>query len=118
MSDVLPGVPRAEWHDALEELTRAAQGYEVTIEVLDREFGDEAEIQRLPLAYLEYDHKDDAVIVAVGGSDSRYPVVLRHIVEHPQRILRDSLGPGGTVALDVIGPDESHTIITLRKPGP
>jgi hypothetical protein len=44
--------------------------------------------------------------------------VLRHIVEHPQRILRDSLGPGGTVALDVIGPDESHTIITLRKPGP
>jgi hypothetical protein len=116
MSDVLPDIPRAEWSQVLEGLTDQYEGAEVTIELLDQEFGDESEVQRLPLAYLEYDHQDDVVIVAVGGRDGRYPAVLRHIVEHPERILRDTLGPGGLVALDVVGRDESHTIVTLHEP--
>ncbi len=43
------------------------EGQDVTIEVLSRDFGDELEARRLPLAYLAYDAKDD-----VGGHAARY----------------------------------------------
>ena len=71
----------------------------------------------LPLSFLEFDPKDDVVIVAVGGRDGRYPVVLRHIVEHPQRIVADSVGKD-RVALDIVDGDGDHTIVTIQAPTP
>ena len=59
--------------------------------------------------------KDDVVIVAVGGRDGRYPVVLRHIVEHPQRIAADTYGEG-RLALDIVDGDGDHTIVTIQAP--
>lgn len=118
MSDDPQELARPDWQRYLEELTAQHEGDEVTIEVLDEQLGDEGEAQRLPLAYIEYDPKDDIVIVAVGGHDRRYPVVLHHLVEDPQRILADPHGPGDTVALDVVGADGDQTIVTLHRPGP
>jgi Family of unknown function (DUF5335) len=119
MTDQGPELARAEWQARLDELTKEQQGHEVAIELLDQELGDEEEVEWLPLAYIEYDHKDDVVIVAVGGRDGRYPVVLRHFVEHPQRILVDSHDEG-RVALDIVDGDGDgdHTIVTIRPPTP
>ena len=112
--------PRDTWRAQLDDLTEQFAGGSVTIEVLDREFGDEEEAQRLPLAFIEYDPKDDVVIVAVGGESARYPVVLRHIVRDPQNVVVDTLGGGddAPVAVDVAGGDGGHTIVTIhRQPG-
>ena len=54
------------------------QADDVTIEVVDPTFGPNQEAERLPLAYIEYDPKDDVVVVAVGGRTARYPVLLDH----------------------------------------
>jgi hypothetical protein len=35
---------------------------------------------------INYDPKDDVVIVAVGGRSPQYPVVLRHMVWHPTEV--------------------------------
>jgi hypothetical protein len=115
MSDEGPELPRSQWQARLEELTKQHEGHAVAIELLDHEFGDEAEVEMLPLAYIEFDPKDDVVIVAVGGRDGRYPVVLRHMVEHPQRIMADSYGEG-RVALDIVDGDGDHTIVTIQAP--
>ena len=117
MSDQGPELPRSQWQDRLEELTKEHEGHPVAIELLDHEFGDEAQVEMLPLAYIEYDRKADVVIVAVGGRDGRYPVVLRHVVEHPQRIAADSVGEG-RFALDVVDGDGDHTIVTIQAPTP
>jgi hypothetical protein len=117
MSDQGPELPRSQWQARLQELTQQYQGHGVAIELLDQEFGDEAEVEMLPLAFLEFDPKDDVVIVAVGGRDGRYPVVLRHIVEHPQGILADSVGED-RVALDIVDGDGNHTIVTIQAPTP
>jgi Family of unknown function (DUF5335) len=117
MSDQGPELPRSQWQARLAELTQRHLGHGVAIELLDQEFGDEAEVEMLPLAFLEFDPKDDVAIVGVGGRDGRYPVVLRHIVEHPQRIVADSVGED-RVALDIVDGDGNQTIVTIQVATP
>jgi hypothetical protein len=117
MSDQGPELPRSEWQARLDELTKQHEGHVVAIELLDQEYGDEEQVEMLPLAYVSFDPKDDVAIVAVGGRDGRYPVVLRHIVEHPQRITEDTYGEG-QVALDIEDDDGDRTIVTIQAPTP
>jgi hypothetical protein len=53
--------------------------------VLDPEGGDNSMVERLPFNGITYDHKDDVVVISVGGSASRYPVVLRHVIHARRR---------------------------------
>jgi hypothetical protein len=108
-------LPREGWHDFLELLTKERQGDDVTIEVLSLDYGDQLEAEKLPFSYIEYDPKDDMVNVGVGGRDSRYPAVLRHTIEHPQRILVSPPLPGQSLALDILGSDGSQTLITFHR---
>ena len=111
-------LPQDRWRAQLDDLTEKFAGGSVTIELLDRELGDEQEAERLPLAYIEYDPKDGVVIVAVGGNSARYPVVLRHMVEDPQRIVVDTLGDGddAPAVVDVTSGDGGQTIVTIHPP--
>jgi Family of unknown function (DUF5335) len=104
---------RAEWHDMLDELTRVRSGDDVTIELLDAEFGDELEAERMPLAYVEYDEHANEASVAVGGRDGRYPVVLRHSIQGPTSILTDTQPPMMPLAVQIVAPDGSETLITV-----
>jgi Family of unknown function (DUF5335) len=81
-----PKAGRGEWSALLEQLTKEHEGHHTTIELLDPQYGDEPQAERLPFAYAGYDPRDDVVIVAVGGNSSRYPVVLRHMVWHPEQV--------------------------------
>jgi hypothetical protein len=108
-------ISRPSWREALELLTKEHEGGEVTIEVVHEELGDLVEAEKIPLAYLQYDHKDDAVIVAVGGQGRRYPVVLRHIISHPTAIRRvQPRSPGVAHAIAVAGSDGNETLVTLH----
>jgi hypothetical protein len=109
-------VPQQEWSGLFEKVTKDHAGQEVILEVLDLQFGDGKEAQRLPLAYMEYDPKGDEVAVAVGGRDGRYPVVLRHAVPRPRRILVDTTLPQADWAFDIVGDDDAHTIVTVFAP--
>jgi hypothetical protein len=107
--------PREDWRDFLEQVTKVHKGDDVTIEVFSLEFGDEYEAERLPLSYIEYDNKDDVVIVAVGGRDGRYPVVLRHMVWHPQKLLADPPDPDAVRAIEIVDSDDIRTIVSLAR---
>lgn len=112
MTQVRTERPSVEWRDFLEQLTREHEDDEVTIEVLSPDFGDQEEAERLAFSYLEYDNKDDVVIVAVGGRDGRYPL-LRHMIWHPRKILVDPPLPAAARAVEVEDGDGTHTIVTL-----
>ncbi|GAA0837075.1 DUF5335 family protein [Streptosporangium amethystogenes subsp. fukuiense] len=105
---------REEWREFFDTMTRDHEGAEVTIEVMNQNFGDLLEVEKLPLAYLEYDPKDDQFSVGAGGRDGRYPVVLRHAIDHPQRILADTLQQGTVRAFDVFDAEGGQTIVTLH----
>lgn len=106
--------PRAEWREYFDQVTKDHQGDTVTIEVVDLDYGDQFEAERMPFAYVEFDEKDDEVGVGVGGKEGRYPVVLRHAVEHPKMVLADPVAPGTARAFDIVGKDGTSTIVTLR----
>jgi hypothetical protein len=108
---------RPQWHDVLESLTKEYQGWDVTIEVVSREYGDQFPAERLPFSYIEYDPKDDVVIVSVGGRDGRYPVALNHMIQHPQRIFVTTAVLDSPLAVAVIGEDGDETIVKFyRRP--
>jgi hypothetical protein len=112
-SDVIHERAKDEWHKLLDELTLVRSGDDVTIELLDAEFGDEFEAERMPLAYIEYDEHADEASVGVGGRDGRYPVVLRHSIEHPTSILTDSKPPMLPLVVQIVGADGSETLVTV-----
>jgi hypothetical protein len=88
---------RTEWTKLTDRLTAEYQGYDVTIEVLDPETGDNPMVERLPFDNITYDHKDDVVVVAVGGNSQHYPVALRHLIHHPQEFVVDLIPEGAAV---------------------
>lgn len=108
-------VPPSSWFDSLESLTKQHEGDVVTIEVLALDIGDEYEAEEVPFAYIEYDRHDDALNVAVGGRDGRYPVILRHTIEHPQRIVVSSAALGEDSTVDVTAADGVQTLITFHQ---
>jgi hypothetical protein len=103
---------RTSWVEGLDRLTKDREGQDVTIEVLHRSFGNRTEAKRLPFAYTSYDPKDDVVVVAVGGRSSSHPVVLRHMVQHPDEIDID-LDAGALLAVEQ---DGTTTIVTFFQP--
>jgi hypothetical protein len=105
--------PKEDWHKLLDDLTKVRAGDDITIELLDAEFGDEFEAQRMPLAYIEYDEHADEASVAVGGRNGRYPVALRHSIGHPTSILTDSKPPMLPLAVQIVGADGSETLVTV-----
>jgi hypothetical protein len=107
-------LPRAEWRHFLDTLTKDYEGAEVVIEVLDRSLGDQISAERMPLAYLEYDERDDAFSVAVGGRDGRFPVVLRHVIRSPRQIYAAQALPGTPWAIEIAEEDGTNTIVTLH----
>jgi hypothetical protein len=116
MSQQTAALDRTTWRQALDQLSEEFEGFETTIEALDATYGDQLEAERMPLASLTYDDKDDVFVVAVGGRDGRYPVVLRHIVEHPKRIRVDRVSEQVPIAIDVVDDDGVETVVSLQRP--
>ncbi|MFE1787050.1 DUF5335 family protein [Streptomyces sp. NPDC059525] len=116
----MPGnasLDRSDWTSTLDEATATHEGELITIEVMDQSIGHQYEAERLPFSYLSYDHKSDAVVVAVGGRPPRYPVVLRHIVAHPKEIDVSTVDVPET-AIRVLDQDDTATLITFYPAGP
>lgn len=105
---------RTEWTRLTDRLSAEYAGYEATIEVLDPEVGDNPMVERLPFDSVTYDPKDDVLVVAVGGKDQRYPVVLRHLVHHPREMVVDQ-NPQGA-ALKVTDESGTTTLVSLLRP--
>jgi hypothetical protein len=106
-------IRRDVWQKTLEGLTREHEGDVVTIEVDQSDLGDQYPAEQIPFSYIEYDPHDDAVSVGVGGLDGRYPVLLRHVVEHPQNVFIHA-SEEGPVTVEVRSPDATVTLITLQ----
>ena len=108
-------IPKEAWARYLEDLSELLEGAAITLEIEDRDLGDELEAVQLPLAFLLYDPKDDVVEIAVGGRWSSLPVVLRHFIRHPTEIWevdRDPVGPTGFLFVDAEG---TRTLMTVRR---
>jgi hypothetical protein len=110
-------MPPEKWRQFFDTLSTELDGHDVTIEVLTEDYGDQYEVEKLPLAYFSYDDRDkeDVFIVAVGGQDRRYPE-LRHMIAHPKKILTDNAPPENPWVIEVESADGDRTLITVHEP--
>lgn len=112
MTTTSPG-RHSDWAELTDRLSADHAGHDVTIEVLDAGGGDNPVVDRLPFGSITYDHQDDVVVVTVGGRLPDHPVVLRHLVHHPQEILFDLLPRGA--ALKITDGDGATTLVSLLR---
>lgn len=106
-----------EWAGFFDELSRGAEDVEIetTIELLGGEVpGVEAE--RLPLAGISYEDGNDEIAIEVGGRGQRFPVVLRHFVDSPRRVLVHD-EDGQPAALAIVSEDGTTTLVRLHAAG-
>jgi hypothetical protein len=89
---------RAEWGTITERLTGEYQGYDVTVEVVGPDIGDNPIADRMPFDNITYDHKDDVAVVAARNAEGN-DVALRHLVNHPQELLVDLIPQGAAVKI-------------------
>ena len=107
-------IARGEWELYFAELSRQADGYRTTIEVLGDELGDQIEARDVPLRELAFDPRE-GVAVSVGGHGDEFPVVLRHVIAGPARVQATD-EPGVPATIMVEGDDGGRTLIRLRAP--
>lgn len=105
---------RQEWPGFLTRITASDKGQPVTIEVMGLDLGAQLEAENMPLELITYDERDDAVIISVASAAGEEGA-LRHIVEHPWKILFDPPHPEAVHTIDIEGPDGTHTLITLHS---
>ena len=104
---------RSEWIKLSDRLSADHQGHDVAIEVLGPEGGDSSLVEHLPFDGITYDHKDDVVVISVGGRAPRYPVVLRHLIHHPTEVLFDLIPQGA--ALKITDSSGTTTLVSLMR---
>jgi len=56
---------------------------DVTIEVLNEEFGDQIQVERLPWHALIYDEEEKVLELSVGARGQKVEVVFRHEIHNP-----------------------------------
>lgn len=100
------------WGVYLQQLTRQAAGYQVTVEVLDPDLGSQIEVRSARLAELAYDPHEG---IAVAVSDSKgHAGLLRHVVAEPTR-LETTNEPGVPGSL-LVAADGVKTLVRLMPP--
>jgi len=115
ISQERPELPRETWQDFFQRLSSEYRDYAVTIEVIDPQLGDQLQAADVSLSDLEYDPKDDVLIIAVESQDRSKQAVLRHLIEQPQTILADQLTDEVRWAIDASDKDGTQTIVTLAR---
>jgi hypothetical protein len=69
-------VEKAEWKQFFDVLSKQVEGAHAEIEVASLELGDQIEAEWLPLIGLVYDHKDNAVEIALEASSAMSSIIL------------------------------------------
>ncbi|MCW2944175.1 MAG: hypothetical protein JWR24_892 [Actinoallomurus sp.] len=106
-------IDRDGWGRFFDLLTADHKGHSAAIELVDADFGDQYETERLPFAYSSYDPRDDVIVIGVGGDSARFPVLLRHMIHHPVEV--DFTVPRPTeMDVRVVATDGTVTMLRLR----
>ncbi len=103
------------WGEYLEAVNRELDGAEISIEIAAQDREPRREVESLALQVITYDRHDDVFIVAGARGGPRLPSVLRHLVDHPERIVVDSHTLLAPMMIAVDGGDGVRTVIRIRR---
>jgi hypothetical protein len=108
-------IPREQWREHFDELSRDLPALAASVEVLGEDLGAQVETARARLAGVSYDDRDDVLVIgldAPGGT----PEDLERMVYNPHRIIRAE-GADGEIVYDIEDAERIQTLLRLEPAG-
>jgi Family of unknown function (DUF5335) len=106
-------IAQEAWAEYLDAVSRELLNARVSIEIVPRSASPVTQASQLALQAVGYDKRDDVFEVAAARGGPRLPSVLRHMVDHPQRIVVDSSTLLAPMTIAVDGSDGVRTVIRI-----
>jgi hypothetical protein len=113
MTTTTQQIPREAWREYFDTLAKILPTVEATVEVIGRDLGDQFIGERVLLAGISYDDKDDVLVIGL-DTPGGLPEEVEHLVDHPQRIMVTGLDDGST-AIDVEDAEGHQTIVRYHE---
>lgn len=106
------------WSEYFDALSRELLNAPVSIEVLGGVDAEIAHASELNLLTLRYDRARDVFEIAAARDGTRLASVLRHLVDHPERVAVDNDTMLAPLMIEVDGPDRMRTLIAIEDLDP
>jgi Family of unknown function (DUF5335) len=103
------------WAEYFDAVSRELLNAPVSIHIAEAGGRPRLEAERLALQNLTYDRRDDVFEVAAARGGPHLPSVLRHMVDHPQRVAVDSRVMLAPMTISVDGRDGVRTVIAIAR---
>ena len=105
------------WSEYLDAVSKELLNADVSIEIIQAADETQVQARHLALQAVGYDRRDDVFEVAAARGGANLPSMLRHLVDHPKRIITDSWTLLAPMMIAVDGRDGARTIVRIaRKP--
>jgi hypothetical protein len=107
-------IEQSQWTGYFAELSRQAEGYTTSIEVLSGALGYQVEVRRASLLELAFDSRD-GISISVGDAPSGRDEILRHVIVGPFAVdTSDEPGVPGALMIEDAG--GTRTLVRLAAP--
>jgi len=103
------------WEHYFDAMSSELFNAEVSIEIVGTSEPKLVEADRLALQTLTYDRRDDVFEIACARGGAYLPSVLRHVVDHPQRIAVDSPTSMAPTTIAVDDPEGVRTLVRIQR---
>ena len=113
MTTATQEIPREAWREYFDTLAKVLPTVEATVEVVGRDLGDQFIGERVLLAGISYDHKDDVIVIGL-DTPGGLPEEVEHLVWNPQRVMVTGLDDGSTV-IEVEDAEGHQTIVRYAE---
>jgi hypothetical protein len=101
------------WSEYLDAVSRELLNSRVSIEIFQDSQPPLVEAQTMALQAVGYDRRGDVFEVAAARGGPRLPATVRHMVDHPERIVVDSWTLLAPMTISVDGRDGVRTVIRI-----
>ncbi|RUM28251.1 MAG: hypothetical protein DSY42_08700 [Aquifex sp.] len=98
---------KEEWKDYFEKLSKNLPAVEAQFEVLDKNVGNQIEVEYSPLLGLSYDPKDDVFEIQFRESHD-------HLIYHPQEIYINE-DNGKITSMEIVDKEGTKYILRLKS---
>jgi hypothetical protein len=111
-------IPRESWMSYFNDVSKIYQGWQVDVEILGRDYGDESEVKGLPLQGLSYESAGSAandILVEAGELPVGYTT---HHVRKPTSVRAAPTVPGIETDIEIQSEEGYTTLVHIRqRPG-
>ncbi|NPB07786.1 MAG: hypothetical protein GXN96_02520 [Aquificae bacterium] len=103
-------LPKQEWESYFDRFSKNLPAVEAQLEVVDREVGDQVEVEYSPLTGVSYDPKDDVL-------ELQFTEKHDHLIYHPTEIYVTE-EEGRITAIEVVDREGTRYILRLKPAVP